>query len=727
MENESQHTSAMPRDFTFQLLKQITNDFSEDNRIGVGGYGLVYKGTLDSGEVIAVKKLYYKHPGLDSDKQFQNECTNLMRVRHQNIVRLVGYCHEIRHKCVEHNGKYVFAMVEDRALCFEYLEGGSLDKHLSDESCGFGWHARYKIIKGICEGLNYLHNGSKESIFHLDLKPANILLDRNMMPKIGDFGLSRLFDSTETCSTKGIIGTPGYMPPEYINRFHITPKFDVFSLGVTIIKIMAGHQGYSKLADMSSQEFIQLVHEKWEKALQTTVLSHTSHGVKKCIEIALRCVEADRVKRPTIAEVVDELSKIDTAIIDELNEIDTARSSPIEQVTNLRSNQAFNPCVNSGMFSKDGKMISSCSSQAIRASSDSVLLSVDIKCQILPSASVKIFSYDNLRLATRKFRANTLLGEGGFGRVYKGWIDENTLSPCKPGTGIIVAVKRLSQESLQGHQEWLAAEVNYLGHLSHPNLVKLFGYCLEDEHQLLVYEFIPRGSLDNHLYRRGPCQPLSWNLRMKVALGAAKALAYLHCAETNIIFRDFGSSHILLDRDYTAKLAGFGLAVNGPVGEESHLTTRVVGTHGYAAPEYIATGHLTQKCDIYCFGVLLLEMLSGLRVLDPNRPAGEQHLVDCARPYLEHKHKIRCVIDANLGGIYSFSAAQKIAALALECVCLDPKKRPTMDAAVSVLEGVQEDEEPEAAEHQESGKKVTASASRKNGKSRWNIFGGGRS
>ncbi|KAM3257966.1 hypothetical protein ACQJBY_049968 [Aegilops geniculata] len=456
MENESQLASAMPRDFTFQLLKQITNDFSEDNRIGVGGYGVVYKGTLDNGEVIAVKKLYYKHPGLDSDKQFQNECTNLMRVHHQNIVRLVGYCHEIRHVCVEHNGKYVFAMVEDRALCFEYLEGGSLDKHLTDESCGFGWHTHYKIIKGICEGLNYLHNGSKESIFHLDLKPANILLDMDMMPKIGDFGLSRLFDSTETCSTKGIIGTPGYMPPEYINRFHITPKFDVFSLGVTIIKIMAGHQGYSKFADMSSQEFIQLVHENWEKVLRTTVLSDTSHGVKKCIEIALKCVEADRAKRPTIAEVVDELSKIDTTIIDELNKNGTARSSPIEQVTNLRSNQAFNPCVNSGMFAKDGSMISSCSSQVTRGSSDSVLLSTNIKCQILPSASLKIFSYDNLRLATRRFRANTMTGEGGFGCVYKGWIDENTFSPCKPGTGIPVAVKIFNPESLQEHQEWLA-------------------------------------------------------------------------------------------------------------------------------------------------------------------------------------------------------------------------------------------------------------------------------
>jgi len=107
MENKLQHTSAAPRDFTFQLLQQITNNFSEDNRIGVGRYGVVYKGTLDNGEVIAVKKLYYKHPGVDSVKQFQNECTNLMMVHYQNIVSLFGYCHEIRHKCVDHNGKYV--------------------------------------------------------------------------------------------------------------------------------------------------------------------------------------------------------------------------------------------------------------------------------------------------------------------------------------------------------------------------------------------------------------------------------------------------------------------------------------------------------------------------------------------------------------------------------------------------------------------------------------------
>ncbi|CAL5051383.1 unnamed protein product [Urochloa decumbens] len=344
MENGQQHTSVMPRDFTFHLLKEITNKFSEDHIIGYGGYGVVYKGVLDNGEEIAVKKLYNKHLGLEDDKQFTNECTNLMRLQHQNIVRLVGYCHEIAHKVVEYNGQYVYAEVKERALCFEYLQGGSLDKHVSDESCGLDWHTCYKIIKGICEGLHYLHNGSKDPIYHLDLKPANILLDENMVPKIGDFGLSRLFDSTQTCTTKGIIGTLGYMPPEYINRYQITAKFDVFSLGVIIIQVMAGRDGYLKFENMSRPEFVDLVHGNWRKRLQLTISSRTSHEIKTCIKIALRCVELDRVKRPTIAEIVDEMNKIDNA------------KKLLEDQDNLHNTQA-KQYTNSGAADAEGALI----------------------------------------------------------------------------------------------------------------------------------------------------------------------------------------------------------------------------------------------------------------------------------------------------------------------------------------------------------------------------------
>ncbi|XP_037455767.1 putative receptor-like protein kinase At4g00960 [Triticum dicoccoides] len=303
-----EHTSVTTREFKLEFLEQITDNFSKERIIGRGGYGVVYKGILENGEEVALKKLH--RIGAPDDVQFMNEFNNLMRAQHPNITRLVGYCYDVRPERVKFKGQYIMSLVEERVLCFEYLQGGSLDQHISDESCILDWHTCFKIIKGVCLGLNYLHNGSKDPIYHLDLKPANILLDKNMVPKIGDFGLSRLFPSAQTCIASKIIGTLGYMPPEYIERKEITSKYDVFSLGVIIIRIIAGHEGYSKCAHTPLQEFLEHVHENWGKRLQTTMPPHTSDQIQTCIEIALRCVEVDREKRPTIAEIVGELNKV---------------------------------------------------------------------------------------------------------------------------------------------------------------------------------------------------------------------------------------------------------------------------------------------------------------------------------------------------------------------------------------------------------------------------------
>ncbi|KAJ0809273.1 putative transferase, protein kinase RLK-Pelle-RLCK-VIIa-2 family [Helianthus annuus] len=310
--------------------------------------------------------------------------------------------------------------------------------------------------------------------------------------------------------------------------------------------------------------------------------------------------------------------------------------------------------------------------------------------EILQSSNLKSFSFSDLKLATRNFRPDSVLGEGGFGSVFKGWIDEHSFAAAKPGTGVVIAVKKLNQESFQGHREWLA-EVNYLGQFSHPNLVQLIGYCLEDEQRLLVYEFMPRGSLENHLFRRGSYfQALSWSLRLKAALGAAKGLAFLHNAKTKVIYRDFKTSNVLLDSNYNAKLSDFGLAKDGPTGDKSHVSTRVMGTYGYAAPEYLATGHLTSKSDVYSFGVVLLEMLSGQRVVDKTRPPGKYSLVEWAKPYLAHKRKIFRVLDNRLEGQYTPEAAHGVASLSLRCLSVDPRFRPTMTEVVKELERLQD-------------------------------------
>ncbi|XP_019199284.1 PREDICTED: protein kinase 2B, chloroplastic-like [Ipomoea nil] len=300
-------------------------------------------------------------------------------------------------------------------------------------------------------------------------------------------------------------------------------------------------------------------------------------------------------------------------------------------------------------------------------------------------SNLKPFAFNDLKVATRNFRSDSLLGEGGFGYVFKGWVDENSFTPCRPGTGMVVAVKKLKPESFQGHREWVS-EVNYLSQLHHTNLVRLIGYCLESENRLLVYEFMPKGSLENHLFRKG-VQLMPWSIRMRIAVDVARGLSFLHGLNANVIYRDLKASNILLDSDFNAKLSDFGLARDGPVGDKSHVSTRVVGTRGYAAPEYVATGHLTPKSDVYSFGVVLLELLSGKRALGDESVGGaEETLVDWARPSLNDSRRVVRIMDTRLGGQYSKKGAQAAAALAYKCLHIDPKARPPMADVLAALE-----------------------------------------
>ncbi|KAG6763249.1 hypothetical protein POTOM_033789 [Populus tomentosa] len=331
--------------------------------------------------------------------------------------------------------------------------------------------------------------------------------------------------------------------------------------------------------------------------------------------------------------------------------------------------------------------------------------------QILPAPNLRIFSFAELKVATRNFKPDTLLGEGGFGQVYKGWLDEK--APGRIGSGTIIAVKRLKSESLQGFEEW-QSEVNFLGRLSHPHLVRLIGYCWEVKELLLVYEFMQKGSLENHLFGRGSAvQPLPWDTRLKIAIGAARGLAFLHTSDKQVIYRDFKASNILLDGAYTAKLSDFGLAKLGPSASQSHVTTRVMGTYGYAAPEYVATGnplglqlvsagrlfcgptqwHLYVKSDVYGFGVVLVEILTGLRALDTSRPSERQSLVDWIKPYLSDKRKLKSIMDSHLEGRYPSKAALQIAQLALKCLESEHKHRPHMKQVVETLERIEASKE----------------------------------
>ncbi|KAK5836446.1 hypothetical protein PVK06_012235 [Gossypium arboreum] len=357
-----------------------------------------------------------------------------------------------------------------------------------------------------------------------------------------------------------------------------------------------------------------------------------------------------------------------------------------------------------------GRSGSELNSQNVSATS-----SESIRRSSFPSLSqrpsnLKVFTVSELRSATKNFSRSAMLGEGGFGCVYKGFIR----SPDDSSQKIEVAVKQLGEGyisleysdcicsafattaygfSALGHKEWVT-EVNLLGVVEHPNLVKLVGYCAEDDERgiqrLLIYEYMPNSSVEYLLSERSETT-LSWAMRLKIAQDAARGLAYLHEGmDFQIIFRDFKSSNILLDDQWRAKLSDFGLARLGPSEGLTHVSTAVVGTMGYAAPEYIQTGRLTSKIDVWSYGVFLYELITGRLPLDKNRPKCEQKLLEWVKPYLSKAKKFELIVDPRLKRQYQLKSAQKLAVVANRCVVRNPKSRPKMSEVLEMVNQIVE-------------------------------------
>ncbi|KAK1261884.1 Serine/threonine-protein kinase PBS1 [Acorus gramineus] len=293
--------------------------------------------------------------------------------------------------------------------------------------------------------------------------------------------------------------------------------------------------------------------------------------------------------------------------------------------------------------------------------------------------SAKSFTFRELAEATRNFSAVNLIGEGGFGKVYKGRLE----------SGRVVAIKQLNRDGLQGSSEFLV-EVLMLMLFNHSHLVELIGYCTDGDERLLCYEYMPNGSLEDHLFDLPPGkEPLRWNTRMKIALGAARGVEYLHDkVNPPVIYRDLKSSNILLDEDFNPKLSDFGLAKLGPVGDKSHVSTRVMGTYGYCAPDYAMSGKLTLKSDVYSFGVVLLELITGRKAIDVTRGGTEHNLVVWSRPFLKDKRKFVQMADPLLQGRFPTRSLHQMIAISSMCLQEEPKFRPLIGDVVVALEYV---------------------------------------
>ncbi|KAK2999362.1 hypothetical protein RJ639_024216, partial [Escallonia herrerae] len=330
-------------------------------------------------------------------------------------------------------------------------------------------------------------------------------------------------------------------------------------------------------------------------------------------------------------------------------------------------------------------------------------------------ATWRIFSLKELHSATNNFNYDNKLGEGGFGSVYWGQLWDGSQGPnsshwhanasidfaisqllqlyffnssilTKIYISLQIAVKRLKVWSNKAEMEF-AVEVEILARVRHKNLLSLRGYCAEGQERLIVYDYMPNLSLLSHLHGQHSAECLlDWNRRMNIAIGSAEGILYLHHHATpHIIHRDIKASNVLLDSDFKAQVADFGFAKLIPDGA-THVTTRVKGTLGYLAPEYAMLGKASESCDVYSFGILLLELASGKKPIEKFSATIKRTITDWALP-LACERKFSELADPRLNGKYVEEELKRVVLVALICADSRPEKRPTILEVVELLKG----------------------------------------
>ncbi|CAK9872106.1 unnamed protein product [Sphagnum jensenii] len=287
------------------------------------------------------------------------------------------------------------------------------------------------------------------------------------------------------------------------------------------------------------------------------------------------------------------------------------------------------------------------------------------------------FSFEELEVATARFSPTNVVGRGGGSEVYRGELQD----------GRLVAIKCLTQSGPQAEEELLTdIEINTC--LSHSNIVSLIGYCIDPAHLILVYDFLPQGTLDDHLH--GGEKLLGWEVRYKVAIGVCKALKYLHDEIPRpVIHMDVKASNILLSHDFQPQLSDFGLAKWAPKSSLYICCNDVVGTFGYLAPEYFMYGRVNDKTDVYSFGVVLLELITGRTPIDTTRPKGQENLVIWARSLLEERN-LEKLVDPRLGNEYNVLQMQTMISVSALCVTQSAQRRPHINQVLKMLLGEEE-------------------------------------
>ncbi|KAJ9550809.1 hypothetical protein OSB04_014854 [Centaurea solstitialis] len=633
------------RHFDFNEIQLATNHFDESLVIGRGGFGTVYKGDVFNGSshvVAAIKRL--DSMSNQGALEFCSEVDILSHFRHCNLVSLIDHLHRL--------------------------------------GTPLSWLQRLNICIGAARGLHYLHTGTgiQVGIIHRDVKTSNILLHESWAAKISDFGLSRVGPTNQPSTYVNTLvkGTFGYLDPDYFFTGRLTRKSDVYAFGVVLLEVLCRKRAVDATLDEEQWNLARWAQESIEKGNLKHIVDSNLKGqispkcLKEFVRIAERCLHNNSKQRSTMAEVVVGLESILT-LQEKFNSSLHHAGKTISRMVDMIP-FPYNGENSDSKISSNAKGTSKQSSNT-KGNHRSVAKTYLGDDQTYKIQSIKQFKFADLERATSEFNHDQLLGEGGYGEVFVGWVDKNTFAPSTRGVGKPIAVKRLKQSIKQVPDQW-QVEVSLLGRLAHPNIVTLLGYCINEKENeyLIVYEYTQNQSFDRFLYPKGHdtaiVEPLSWGTRLSIMIGVAQGLTYLHLSGVTLC--GVRTNAILLDQNFNAKLGDFELARSS-----SEEERRAVGTMGNLDPHYYRTGLVSVKTDIYGFGVVLLETLTGLKALDTNRPDGQQYLVTSASPILAHKEKLKNIIDPCLEQSFPAKGVSKYAELTLRCLADEPNDRPS--------------------------------------------------
>ncbi|KAK4394875.1 Pto-interacting protein 1 [Sesamum angolense] len=704
------------RRFSLVEIQVATGNFSDAHLIGRGGFGKVYKGLIDNGQVtVAIKR--QKSNSKQGTNEFLTEIETLTELRHVNLVCLIGYCNE--------HGEMI--------LVYEYMACGTLADHLyklsrkCNNDSTLTWKQRLNICIGAGRGLDYLHTG--HSLIHRDIKASNILLDENFIAKVSDFGLAKHLgrNKLESHVSTKVKGTFGYLDPNYLMTGKLTRKSDTYAFGVVLLEVLSGRPAVDPSFPVDEQILTKWARENISKGKAVQIVASNLRGeisedsLKAFVGVVERCLHDQPKKRPTMTQVVLQLElaleeqenskyPLPNRITSDVDDIHlstnkknlpvsigqlTAACTDVQNVTPSQPKQTCGTVVNieppSGR--NDGVKATTHKTKQLwpwdafwnrvkpshKNKSDYRATELVQKYKDhfdMPRILVPAIPLDELKDITDDFSLKCFTGERSYGRVYHGVLK----------SGQSATIKKLDSSN-QPNQEFLAM-VSIISSLKHENLVELLGYCADGGVYVLAYEHAPnlRDILRGRRRAKGtePHPVLSWNQRVKIAVGVAEGLEYLH--EKGQIHSDIKSSNIVIFDDYNvAKVADFKLPNDSSDVAERSYCSGVGGNFGYHALEYTLFRLVSSKTDIYSFGVVLLELLTGRGPVVRTRPSFQMSLVHWAKPML-NEDKVKQCVDARLNGEYSLKAAAKMAEVAALCVQDDAHLRPKIDVVVDALQ-----------------------------------------